>query len=69
MINQIPRRPPRIQPPLRRRSAACSSSGQVMQCAPPVVKPKPPIGGSFPISQPQRSEYEDVPPELKKLFK
>ncbi|MEM9448191.1 MAG: hypothetical protein AAGA75_06620 [Cyanobacteria bacterium P01_E01_bin.6] len=67
-MNRTLRRPPRIQPPLRGRSAACSSSGQVTHCAPPVVRPRPPISGGLPCSRPHQTDYEDTPPNLKKLF-
>ncbi|MEL6224135.1 MAG: hypothetical protein AAFR31_15990 [Cyanobacteria bacterium J06627_8] len=66
-MNRTPRRPLRTQPPLRGRSAACSSAGQAI--APPVVRPRPPIGSRFPSSTSTRKEYGDSPPELKKLFK
>jgi hypothetical protein len=69
MINRTPRRPPRILPSLRGRSPDGSSSSPVVSCAPPVVKPKPSIGGSFSVSSSPRGECEEMPPDLKKLVK
>lgn len=65
-MNRSPRRPSRPRPPLRGRSAACSSSGY--PCPPAPVRPRPPIGGAFPIQPPPKGIYDDIPPKLKKLF-
>lgn len=46
-MNRLPRRPLRIQPPLRGRSASVCTSGSTQFCSRPVVRQRPPTAGPF----------------------
>ena len=53
--NRIPRRPPRVQPPSRRRSAASPSLGRNSQVLPVVPKPSPASRSSKKLSEFERA--------------
>jgi hypothetical protein len=53
-MNRTPRRPPRIQAPLRGRSAAVPPFDQVQLRPLPIAPQRPPISGSFAAKEPRQ---------------
>ena len=68
-MNRLPRRPQRIQPPLRGRAAAVPPLGQIQQCYMPVLRQHPSISGPFTRRESHRNGCVDIHPSWLKLYK